>query len=70
MEVVYLKKITNKSLIHSSAFRRWFYLDGQYLDGDGHTIYVMRGYTQPWHAIRMNMAKLGVRQWSMIGDTS
>jgi len=46
------------------------YLDGQYFDGDGHTIYITRGYTHPRHAIKMNMAKLGVRQWNMIGETS
>jgi hypothetical protein len=61
MEVVYLKKTTTKCLIHINAFRRWFTLDGQYFDGNGHTIYVMRGYTHPRHAMKMNMAKLGVR---------
>ncbi len=46
------------------------YLDGQYLDDDGHKMYVMRGYTQLGWMVTMNVAKPKVREWNIIGKTS
>jgi hypothetical protein len=42
------------------------YLDGQYLDDNGHKMYVMKGYTQLGQVVTMNVVEPKTREWSII----
>jgi hypothetical protein len=46
------------------------YLDGQYLDDDGHKMYVMRGYTQLEWVVTMDVVEPRAREWNIIEKTS